>query len=163
MNADAGDGLMNMVTWFRVFGLSDVEPDLRQWIDAVPVLAFHGAVQFQKGERGWWRAEIQVPENRGSILVERFWRDEEGVREELQTWAAWLEICEGNPYRERLMQHMISTQQVFTVRPSDEVGGAMIESLCVPLCQFVAGATKGVYEVDGRGFFDAEGSLLVQE
>ena len=43
---------------------------------------------------------------------------EEGIRAELNTWAAWLETAGHNPNHSWLMGHMIQTRQIFTLEPA---------------------------------------------
>lgn len=153
-----------MGTWFRVFGTSDVQLDLVALTETVQTLAPGLYALFEDGERGWHRAEIQWPDGAMALVVERFWRDEEGIRDELQAWAAWVETCEDNPHHERLMQLLTSTQQVFTLRSVPEqhdAGG--LDQVCQAICQYLARATEGVYQVDQQGFFDMNGTLLLPE
>jgi hypothetical protein len=153
-----------MGSWLRVFGQIDVHPDPAELSEAVQHIACGWDVRFEFSERGWQRAEIQWPGGTTTLVVERFWRDEEGIREELQAWAAWLETCEDNPHHERLMQHLTSTQQVFTLWSEweqQDAGG--LDHVCQAICQYLARATDGVYQVDQQGFFDRDGTLLVSE
>jgi hypothetical protein len=92
-----------------------------------------------------------------TLSIDRYGRDEEGVRGELQAWAAWLETQSGNPHHQRLMQHMTSTQQVFTISgPGDDTLG-------IAVGQLLATRTDGIYQVDGMGFFTPSGSFLLPD
>jgi hypothetical protein len=141
--------------WHRVFARSDVEPDPAALLSVIGT--GDGAVD--GGERGWER--LVAPFVGAALIIERFWRDEEGIRPELQAWAAWIESCPENPHREPLMQHLIATQQVFTLRRTDnpETPGDVL----IRACQLLARTVDGVYQVDGMGFFDADGTLLLGE
>jgi hypothetical protein len=154
-----------MCCWRRVFGITDTQPEpaaLANGLQPVaPSLRVHAV---KAGERGWHRTEIQWAGGATPLVVERFWRDEEGIREELQAWAAWVETCADNPHHERLMQHLTSTQQVFTLRSVPEhhdAGG--LDHVCQAICQYLARVTDGVYQVDQQGFFDRDGTLLLPE
>ena len=81
-----------MSLWFRVFGKNEAEPDLEMLLTAVRTTAPGLEAHFESS-RGWRRAEFRLPESTTPLHLERFWRDEEGIRQELQTWAAWLETC----------------------------------------------------------------------
>jgi hypothetical protein len=62
------------------------------------------------------------------------------------------------------MQHMIQTRQLFTVRrPIAHSNEILVERLCVVICQHLANVTAGVYQLDGQGFFAANGTLLLEE
>ncbi len=86
----------------------------------------------------------------------RYLSTEEGIRAELNTWAAWVESTGDGPIQQRLMQHLISTRQIFVLHDAPP-------ELAIPVCQHLARVTEGVYQVDGQGFFDADGRLLVAE
>src|SRR4051794_5583725 len=95
----------------------------------------------------------------GPLLLERFTSEEEGIRAELNSWAAHLETCDHSPHHVRLMERAIQTKQLFTLEsPSDAPDPA-----CVDLCRRLATETAGFYQIDGVGFFDADGTLLVED
>src|SRR5881275_78737 len=100
--------------------------------------------------------------------MSRWWRvfgpSEEGIRAELNTWAAWLETCDYSPNHAALMEWVIQTRQLYTLRrPLDHADEVRLERVCVGTCRFLAGATDGVYQLDAEGFFAADGTLLLQE
>jgi hypothetical protein len=154
-----------MNSWYRVFGETDAQPDVVALAGALQSVAPGSQVYVvQGGERGWQRLELRLADDEASLFVDRFWRDEEGIRAELQAWAAWLETCADHPYHEVLMQHMTSTRQVFTLQRSiDQESNPLLEQVCVTICQVLARATEGVYQIDGQGFFTADGMLLLRE
>ncbi len=149
--------------WLRVFGALETLPEPDALTRTVMEISPAAQTRFEPGEHGWQRAEIQLPD--GTILyLDRFRRDEEGVRGELQAWAAYLETRDDNPNNLLLMQHVTSSQQVFALRPQEEVPDqAMLDRVCIALCEFLAGTTEGVYQIDGRGFFSAGGRLMLDE
>jgi hypothetical protein len=158
-----------METWYRVFGHNDFpidSPALLEWLRArQPDATGH----FRGDELGWFEARLQFPAHATPLLVERFLTKEDEIRGELNTWAAWLETADDGPEPVRLMQHVISTKQLFTIHQAVEDDEEELEdthtvqTLCVNLCQFLARCTNGVYQVDGQGFFAADGRLLVSE
>ena len=86
------------------------------------------------------------------------------IRAELNTWAAYLETCDYNPNFAVLMEHMIRTKQLFTIRrPLDAANEARVDDICLGLAQLFAQTTEGIYQVDQQGFFDPNGLLLLQE
>ena len=92
------------------------------------------------------------------LTLECFRADEEGIRAELNSWAAFLETCDG-PHHIPLMERTIQTKQLFTLHdPTDEAPFA-----CITLCRHLASITAGFYQIDDIGFFDAAGTLLVEE
>jgi hypothetical protein len=151
-----------MSRWFRVFGTSDVQPAPARLLEEARGLGGDVSGRFRGDDLGWFRADLVVAGEESALSLERFLSGEEGIRAELNTWAAWLEET-GRPEAVRLMQHMVSTTQVFTLGPLDPDADTATEALCVGLCRFLARESAGIYQVDGQGFFAADGTLLVPE
>jgi hypothetical protein len=153
-----------MSGWFRVFGSNEVQPQPAALLELLRSLGREATGNFRGDEQGWFEAEIIFAAGGPPLQVDRFLAREEGLRDELNTWAAWLETVEDNPQHAALMQQVIGTTQLFTLyqagldgkqRVLDEIGPAV--------CQFLARETAGVYQVDQQGFFAADGTLLVKE
>jgi hypothetical protein len=152
--------------WFRVFGTNDVEPKAAALLEQIRRLEFGSEVsgKFSRDDEGWFRAELAIHGADSLLIVERYLTKEEGIRAELNTWAAWLETVDQNPNHGWLMQHLISTTQLFTIHgPIDADSVLPTESLCLELCRFLARETAGVYQVDKHGFYSPDGTLLVEE
>jgi hypothetical protein len=147
-----------MTRRFRVFGTSAAEPRPAVLLEQLQALCAGATGHFRGDDQGWFEAELVGDATR--VGLQRFLATEEGIRGELNTWAAWLETAEDSPHRGRLMQHMIGTAQLFVV---EETSGATDEDLCVGVCRFLARETAGVYQVDDQGFFEADGTLLLRE
>jgi hypothetical protein len=152
-----------MGLWYRVFAASDAG------VPADAILAhLHGlgaavAGDFRGDEGGWFAAELRFAETT-PLHLERFLAGEEGIRGELNSWAAYLETCDYSPNHRALMERMIQTRQLFTLRrPVDAADEVLVERLCVGLCRFLAASADGVWQADGEGFFAADGTLLLQE
>jgi hypothetical protein len=149
--------------WFRVFATDEEAPQPSDLLAQVQAdgLAIRG--DFVGEGRGWVRVDFSFDEHPAPVRVDRYLAGEEDVRENLNAWAAWLETVDGNLYVNRLMQHMIGTQQVFALEvPRDDAEG-VVGRFAMELCQYLARATHGVFQVDSRGFFAPDGKLLVPE
>ncbi len=152
-----------MSRWWRVFGESDAPPDRDALTQTVLACSPGAAIQWSEGERDWLGCEIGLPGEERPLMLERYLREEEGIRAELQAWAAWVETTD-SPHAARLMRRLIGTQQVFTLKQREtRVEDASIEPVCLAVCRFLARATEGVYQIDEEGFFNADGLLLVKE
>src|SRR5262245_55069313 len=134
-----------MSRWYRVFGTSEAPPDPAALLEHLRRRGVEAEGHFRGDDQGWFRAELVLAPGAPPLELERFLSSEEGIRAELNTWAAWLEAAD-SPHSARLMRHMIGTRQLFTLRQAADEGA-------VALCRFLAGATDGVYQVDGAGFF----------
>jgi hypothetical protein len=156
---------MAVDVWHRVFGSSHVAVEPAALLSAGSRhIGAQVTGRFKGDDLGWFEAELGLGGAR--LELQRFLTDADDLRDELNSWAAWLETVEDNADSVPLMRQMIATTQLFTLRRVDQADDSyedLLQELCVGLCQFLAGQTAGVYQVDGKGFFDAEGLLLVKE
>jgi hypothetical protein len=119
--------------------------------------------EFEHDGDGWYAARLTI-KGIGSLWLERFLADEEGIRAELNSWAAWLETCESNPVHANLMERMIQTRELVTISSKASSGDpALVEPWCEELSRFLAAATGGIWQADGVGLLAADGTLLVEE
>lgn len=137
--------------WYRVFGSNEAQIPPETLLEHLQVPGY-----FRGDDQGWFQVELAVQGD--TIQVNRYLATEEGIRAELNNWAAWLEGNAAEP--EPLMQHLISTTQVFVWKKQDD---HQAQALCTALCQFLARETAGIYQIDGQGFFDRQGRLLAAE
>jgi hypothetical protein len=145
--------------WYRIFaGSPDMPAPAAIWEF---LRERYGSVsgEFAVDASGWYQADLLV--DGVALQLERYLADEPGIRAELNSWVAWLEMRENAPEHVRLMERMIQTAQLFTLHSSEQ--SARAESVCGELCRFLAETMAGVYQIDGRGFFAADGSLLIAE
>jgi len=149
--------------YYRVFGLNDKEASAHELLSWARNHEGTAQAKFRSDDRGWFEAELVFPESEQRWHISRFMADEEGIRRELGTWAAWLEAQQDNPYHAVLMKDMIATRQIFTIEHSEEDEDRTGSERLAELCRHLAQITAGVYQVDGRGFFSADGTLLVEE
>jgi hypothetical protein len=150
--------------WFRVFGTNDLQPEPEQLLEHLRRLGIESPGDFGGDDHGWFRADFTYNEQAPPLHLERFLTADDDIRDDLNSWAAWLETVETNPVVPRLMQLMVDTKQLFTMRcPRDVADLIPVQKLCVGLCQFLAEKTKGVYQVDTQGFFAPDGQSLVRE
>ncbi len=90
----------------------------------------------------------------GELIIERYLLEADNLRPELDTWAAVVESWEAGDIGTRLMQRIIDTRQLFTL-----IGGDRLEEWA----RFLASETHGFYQVDGSGFFEADGTPIILE
>jgi hypothetical protein len=145
--------------WYRIFGRSSEMPEQDLVVGFLHSQQVSVSGEFATDESGWFRADLLVEEV--ALQLERYLADEQGIRAELNSWAAWLETREDAPEHVGLMERMIQTAQLFTLQCGDT--SARSDRVCVVLCRYLAETTAGVYQIDGRGFFAADGALLVAE
>jgi len=146
---------------FHVFGTNDAQPDPAMLLEYLQGLGFDVSGKFRGDDLGWFSGEIAYEAGLPPLQLERFLTAEDEIRADLNRWAAWLETLEKNAHAGWLMQHMISTKQLFTLDQPLRVIVGPGAQIALALCQLLARATNGVYNVNGHGFFAADGTLLV--
>ncbi|MBY0230944.1 MAG: hypothetical protein K2W96_16785 [Gemmataceae bacterium] len=146
-----------MAIWTRVFSRDEVPPD--EGMLSRFLAGLGAAARFEADERGWFRAEADA-----GLVVERYGADEEGVRAELNAWAAYLETCDWSPHHGPLMERMIQSRQVFTIRKAlDHADEPRADRVCRAMAMELARLTGGFWQADGVGFLDEAGTVLVPE
>ena len=153
-----------MSRWYRVFGRAEAQPNPEAFLHHLRSLGVTGPVQFRGDDEGWTSAEITLAEGVSSLRLECFLATESGIRVELNNWAAWLETCDYSPHYTSLMERVIQTRQLYTLRqPLDHADEVFLEKVCAGTCAYLAGATDGIYQLDGAGIFASDSTCLLQE
>jgi hypothetical protein len=150
-----------MSIWCRVFGSTNAEPAPADLLAELRRLGVTGPAHFTGDEQGWFRMVLTDESGETLLEIERYLASEEGIRAELNTWAAWLENAA--PERPALLESVISARQVFTLQRLSDPDADDHPTTWEHLCRFLAGRTGGYYQIDGQGFFAADGELLVPE
>jgi hypothetical protein len=148
--------------WFRVFGMIDLQPQPAALLEHLTSLVANASGDFRGDDQGWFHADLQR-DGKPFLQLERYLVREEGIRAELNSWAAWLETAETNPHYGWLMERIINTRQLFTLHPPDGESPSEAGRTATRLCRYLARCTDGVYQADGVGFSSADGALLVPE
>jgi hypothetical protein len=150
--------------WYRVFGLSPTEPDIPALVEQLAAAGVAVEPHFRGDDLGWTAGELRIPGGATPIFVNRYLTDEDELRDDLNAHAAELETCDYSPNHGMLMQHVIQTKQLITIRkPLDVTDEITLEKVLEESCRFLSHAADGVYQIDGRGWFSATGNLLLQE
>lgn len=147
--------------WYRVFCRSthEVKPD-----ELLNQLSPHSVVgQFKGDDLGWTMAEFQF--GKGTpVYADRYLTNEDSLRDDLNTWAAYLETLDYSDKRFELMEHVIQSQQLVTVRkPLDHANEVAVEEVCRTICQAIAAAADGIYQIENEAWYSASGECLLKE
>lgn len=149
--------------WYRVFCRSAAEVPPADLLAALQAVGRPVTGDFKGDDLGWTAAALRVGSGT-PIHVDRYLTAEDDIRGELDTWAGWLETMDFSPHAVPLMERVIQTQQLVTIRkPLDHPNESAVEDMCLTLCRVLAGASDGVYQADGIGWHAADGELLLPE
>jgi hypothetical protein len=149
--------------WYRVFGSSDVEPSPAALADHLLTAGLAVEPHFRGDDLGWTSGELRLPTG-SPVLCTRYLTKEDDLRDDLNAHAAELETMDYSPNSAPLMERVIQTKQLITLRrPVDAADEVLLDKVLDAAVRFLAAATDGVFQIDGRGWFAASGELLVQE
>jgi hypothetical protein len=151
-----------MSAWYRVFGANTAQPEPAELLELLRERGITLKASISGDQDGWYQAKLVDEADGSCLMVERYLAEEEGIRQQFNTWAAWIES--NNSAKEGLMERIINTRQLFTIQPpagrADKPG---VQDVCRELARFFAQLTDGVYQIDDQGIFAADGELLLEE
>ena len=145
-----------MERWYRVFG-GDAPCTVEDLVTVLRAAGYEASAHVQADAAGWFRVEFTFTDG-VSIALDRYRADEDGIRAELNSWAAWVETHGDDALHTRLMERLIQTAQLFMLVADSDI----TDRRCEVLIGFVAARTGGVYQIDGRGLF-ADETLIIEE
>lgn len=149
--------------WYRVFGSSELEPPPVGLAEHLLAAGLAVEPHFKGDDLGWTTGELRLPVG-SPVYLARYLTTEDDLRDDLNAHAAELETMDYSPNSAPLMERVIQSKQLITLRkPVDAADEVLLEKVLEAAVQFLAFATEGVYQIDGRGWFTATGELLVQE
>jgi hypothetical protein len=149
--------------WYRVFGRSESEPSPSALAARLHEAGVPVEPHFKGDDLGWTAGELRLAGG-ATVFVQRYLAGEDDIRDDLNAYAAELETCDYSPNNGALMQHAIQTKQLITLEPpSNAADEVTLDRLLEAACRFLATATDGVYQIDGKGWYSAAGELLLQE
>jgi hypothetical protein len=150
--------------WLRVFAPTTAEVTPAALAGAVADAGVPVVPHFKGDALGWTTGELHLPKGGTPLLLARYLTKEDDLRDDLNAHAAELETMTYSPHAVALMERVIQTQQMITVRkPLDYPDETVLEGVCEGLAKFLAERTGGVFQIDGRGWFDSAGERLVEE
>lgn len=150
--------------WYRIFGLNDHEVPPSELAGHLLSLGLAVEPHFKGDDLGWTRGELVLPGGHTSIVLERYLTEEDEIRDDLNAFAAVLETMNYSPNNVLLMERVINTKQMIAIRkPIDHADESRLEATVLATVQFLTIGTDGVYQVDGSGWFAADGELILQE
>ena len=150
--------------WHRVFGLDPAPASPAALAAHLHAAGVPVVPHFKGDDLGWTSGELHLPGGGTPVMLERYLTAEDDLRDDLNAYAAELETMDYSPAHQPLMEHVVRTQQLVTLRkPLDHADESALETVCEEAVRFLAAQSRGVYQIDGRGWFAADGALLLPE
>jgi hypothetical protein len=150
--------------WYRIFAPTRQEAPLSVLVEMLHQRGCPVVPHFKGDDLGWTSGEFQLPAGGTPLLLARYLTKEDDLRADLNSFAAELETMTFSPNAAPLMERVIQTQQLVTIRkPLDTPNDSAAETACEATCQILAGLSGGFYQVDGQGWFEASGAELLHE
>ena len=150
--------------WYRAFCRSPAELPPATLAGHLHAAGLPVVPHFTGDDLGWTSARLELPGGGGAVQVSRYLTAADDLRRDLNTFAAELETMTFSDRRHELMERVIQTQQLVTLRrPIDHADEATLDAVCLAVVRAVAVAADGVVQIDGQGWFTAAGELVLQE
>lgn len=150
--------------WLRVFSPTETEPPPAGLAERLHAAGVAVVPHFKGDDLGWTVGELHLPGGGTPLMLARYLTKADDLRDDLNAFAAELETMTHSPHAVPLMERVIQTRQLFTVRkPIDHPNEGLVETACNECVRFLATHTGGFYQIDGRGWFAADDVLLVEE
>jgi hypothetical protein len=149
--------------WLRVFSRSDSNPSPVRLSEHLHAAGLPVVPTFKGDDLGWTEGALALAAGT-PLLLARFLTVEDDLRDDLNGYAAELEGYSFQPAATGLMERVIQTKQLITVRkPVDHADELTLDRLAEATVTWLAAETDGVWQADGRGWFAADGTPLVTE
>jgi hypothetical protein len=149
--------------WYRIFGRNEFAVAPAALLEHLRGLGLAVEGHIRGDDANWTTMELHLGVGT-PVYLERYLTKDDNLRDDLNAWAAFLETCDYSPNHVTLMERVIQTSQLITLRkPIDHADDVSLDRLCLATCQFLAATTDGVYQIDDVGWFAADGTLLLAE
>ncbi|MFO0877397.1 MAG: hypothetical protein U0840_08480 [Gemmataceae bacterium] len=145
------------MTWYRVFCALQTAPSLVELQQVLARLGVSVSATLESDGDDWESARLHLGDC--TLELHRYLADQEGIRTELNSWAGVLEMWADHAISRGLMERTIQARQLIYF----EASAPALESLGLVLASHLASALDGFFQVDGQGFFTADGVLRVSE
>lgn len=150
--------------WYRVFSPLTNEVPPSAIVEHLHERDLPIEPHFKGDDLGWTQAELFLPGGGTPLMVARYLTKEDELRKDLNAYAAELETLTYSPNYIMLMEKVIQTQQLMTIRkPFDHADEVSLEKYTLTLIRFLAEQLQAVYQIDGQGWFAATGERLIEE
>ncbi len=149
--------------WYRVFCRTEAAPSPAELLAALQAEGLDIRGHFRGDDLGWTAADIALGAST-PVQVERYLTEADGLRDDLNSWAAYLETLDYSPNNGRLMELVFQSRQMVTIRkPLDHPNEIETERACLTVARQMASRGGGIYQVEGDGWYDGSGELLLKE
>jgi hypothetical protein len=149
--------------WYRVFCRSAEGISPSAILEHLHERGLPATGHFKGDDLGWTSGEFLLGPG-SPVMIERYLTKEDALRDDLNTWAAYVETLSYSPNAAAVMERVFQTQQMLTIRkPIDHSDEIVLNRLCETVCQQLCERADGLYQNEGEGWFSADGTLLIPE
>jgi hypothetical protein len=153
-----------MANWIRIFGTNNWRPRASALVEHLLRAGFRIDSDVLGDDDDWEQVTLEDPGTEAPVMLERMPPDSAEVCDEVEPLLEALERMDDVVDVDQIEDVLRQTRQLFIVGiPSGLHSDETVERLSTTLSQFLAQQTKGIYQVDGEGFYDAKGMLLLEE
>ena len=150
--------------WYRIFGRSEALVPPADLVEHLHATGLPVEPHFRGDDLGWTHGEFRLTGLNTPISLDRYLAAVDDIRDDLNAHAAVLETCDYSPNHGSLMAHVALTQQLVVLRkPVDASDEIVLDRILIETCRYLTARIDGVYQIDGEGWFAADGMLLLQE
>lgn len=150
--------------WYRIFGSTETEPKPTQLAEHLHAQGLAVEPHFKGDDLGWTRGELVLPGGHTPVLLERYLTELDEIRDDLNAFAAELETMTYSPNAAKLMERVIATKQLIAIRkPIDHADEVRLDATVRETVAFLSAELGAFWQADGAGWFEGDGTLLVQE
>lgn len=148
-----------MAGWFRVFLLQEDGPKPSEIMGCLQDFLPEANGKFRTDEDGWFQLILTHP-SVGELVMDHFLTLEKGIRSEINTWAAWLE----SKQQFDLMERIIQVKQILSFEVTPEMEDNALDTLVFKrIALNLAALAQGFVHIDGCGFLEPDGTLLIED
>ena len=146
--------------WYRIFSVTPEEVGPAVIAEHLHAHGRKVEPHFKGDEFGWISGELKLPAG-GIVRLDRYLTEEDGIRSELNAFAAEIEDLEESQRSARLMEIVIGTKQLVAISKEEDTG-AEVDQTCEETARFLTKQSQGVLFIEDRGWFGPDGEELIR-
>ena len=153
-----------MSNWIRIFGTNATTLRVSALVEQLDEAGVEVTWEVMGDDQEWEQVSLQTPAMQAPVMLERMALDDPEIHEEVAPLLDGLERLDDVYDVDEIEQVLGGTRQLYILgMPAGLQGDSDVEQLSLCVSQLIAKLTKGIYQVDQAGFYDADGQILLEE